>query len=59
MKNMTKKCPVCGEKFVYIDLRHIPETCGKKMCQINAKYRKRTFNTRTGDYQDWDKIKKF
>ena len=30
-----KDCPVCGEEIVYTDIRNVPTTCYKKMCQVN------------------------
>ena len=58
MKTMKKKCPVCEKMFIYTDLRHIPKTCGMKMCEINQKYREKTRNLQTGEYTSWDKVNK-
>ena len=55
---MKKKCPVCQVEFIYMDLRHVPKTCGKKICEINQKYREKTRDLRTGDYMSWNKINK-
>jgi len=32
-----KICPVCGEEFVYIDIRNVPDTCAKLLCRTNYK----------------------
>jgi hypothetical protein len=46
-----KDCPVCGESFVYIDVRNIPETCPKLMCRQNYKSYKNRATTQ-GDKPD-------
>ena len=48
MVKMTKKCPECGEKFEYIDMRNVPSTCGKRSCVANFKYRSRHKDPLTG-----------
>jgi hypothetical protein len=40
-----KKCPVCGDEIVYTDTRNVPETCYKKMCQVNYHAYKNRANT--------------
>ena len=30
-----KECPICKDEIVYTDVRNIPTTCYKMMCQTN------------------------
>jgi len=32
-----KTCPVCGEEFIFTNVRDVPTTCYKRMCQVNYK----------------------
>jgi len=48
MKKLTKKCPECGRTFEYIDIRNEPETCGRRMCVVNHKYRMAHMDPLTG-----------
>lgn len=46
-----KTCPVCGDDFIYIDIRNVPDTCSKRMCRVNYKvYQNRS--TAQGDKLD-------
>ena len=58
MKRMTKKCPVCGNEYSYMDIRNVPKTCGARICVTNLRYREKTFNPMTGEYQSFKKIGK-
>lgn len=58
MKKMQKKCAQCGELFEYVDIRNIPATCGKRMCDANQKYMARHMDPLTGRYPDPERIKK-
>lgn len=33
-----KKCPVCGDKVIWTDVKNEPQTCYKKMCSTNLRY---------------------
>lgn len=48
IEQQKKTCPVCGEEFVYIDIRNIPRTCYKRMCRQNYSSYKNRF-TPQGD----------
>jgi hypothetical protein len=51
IETQKKKCPVCGEEFPYTDVRNVPNTCYKKMCQQNWKSYKNRMTTQ-GDSPD-------
>lgn len=54
-----KKCPECGEKFRYIDIRNVPDTCGKKMCKVNHAYRLKHYDPRTGVMPEAEEVRKW
>jgi len=46
-----KNCPVCKEEILYTDIRNVPTTCYKKMCQANwSAYKSKS--TSMGDKPD-------
>lgn len=58
MKKMVRDCPVCGKEYEYVDMRHIPPTCGRKMCVSNFDYAYRMRDPLTGKMPDVKKVAK-
>jgi len=59
MINQKAKCVVCGEEFIYIDVKNPPQTCGTRVCDTNLKYIKAHKSPLTGKYPDPKEIKKW
>lgn len=57
MKKMEKYCPICGEKFEYIDLRNEPKTCGSRMCRTNYEYIQKHMDPLTGKKPSPERIR--
>lgn len=58
MKKMTAKCPMCGDTYEYIDMRNIPKTCGRRMCEVNYRYAQKFMDPLTGKVPRAEEISK-
>lgn len=56
---MTDTCPVCGNSFIYMDMRHKPTNCGKPLCRSNQKFQRRRFDPYADSKPSYESIKKW
>lgn len=54
-----KECAVCGDKFPVYDIKNSPATCGKRVCETNAKYKFSHKDMKTGESPKFEDIKKW
>lgn len=38
MKIFRKECPLCGDEYIYYDVRNVPQHCGSLKCKTNWNY---------------------
>ncbi len=53
-------CGECGEEIIVYDVKNIPETCGKRECDVNHRYRKESkWHDRSSTIPDAEATKKW
>lgn len=59
IENQKAICPICGEEFIYLDIKNKPKTCGKRECKVNSIYRRKHYNDKTGEMPDPEDIRRW